>query len=151
MHMAISVHSATAKVRDPEEVRTILASFKVRGVEIQLNNESAQWPELEDWSLELTFKDEHPNAMGGPKALPADQWPKEDDGQEDQWGQTELDRRFEQKGDDGFEELLLKLAPHLAAPLLILSVTRHGPDCDAHAWRVEPGCKEVETLGASLM
>jgi hypothetical protein len=53
---------------------------------------------------------------------------------------------YDEKGQDGFLQLLRDLAPHLETPLVILCLS--APCCtgSAVAWSVQPGVREVEML-----
>jgi hypothetical protein len=104
----------------------------------------------------MEFEDEDV-AFQWPQALPLDLWPDEElaesELEKDEFGRTEWDRLYQEKGNEGFLALLRDLAPYLKTPLMILFLHRPLPHYDpssARAWTVHPGSKEVETLDVSL-
>jgi hypothetical protein len=67
--------------------------------------------------------------------------------------ETEWDRRHRDEGGHRFLALLRDLAPQLETPLLVLVAIRDttiGVHFWAQAWGVQPGAKEVQTLGIAL-
>jgi hypothetical protein len=147
--MSIELTSTKAKVRDTQNVREILESYALQGVDIELYEEGP------GGTLELAFQGGDPDWFEWPLALHRDRWPSEDPDQEldeDEWGETEWDKRYEEQGEEGFLALLRDLAPCLETPLMLLVVgkDRFTSFYSAQAWTVHPGSKEVETLDVSL-
>jgi hypothetical protein len=145
--MSVELTSTKTKVNDPQTVRKILESYASQGVDIELYEEGP------GGTLEMAFQEGEPDWFEWPLALHRDRWPSEDPDQEldeDEWGETEWDRRYEEQGEEGFLALLRDLAPHLATPLTLLRVAMDRGSCAAQAWTVHPGSKEVETLDVSL-
>ena len=142
--MSVTVTSTKAKVRDPERVREVLESHEWEGVEIKLQEEGS------GWTLEMAHHDEEWDWWDWPAALRSEDLPSEDQyPDEDAFFEAE-GTLYRDKGGEGFLALLRELAPHLESPLLILVVAAtplHGFEYAARAWRVEPGAREVETLG----
>jgi len=80
-----------------------------------------------------------------PRALKRDALPRRQDyPDEESWDRATF-QLFHEDGEDGFLELLSETSSLLQTPLLVvaLAVTVRGGL--AHAWRVEPGRKEVES------
>ncbi len=105
----------------------------------------------------MAFQQKDPDWWEWPLALHRDQWPDEEeypdeDSDEAELGETEWDKRYEKKGEEGFLALLRDLAPFLETPLMILVVGRDHSfsTCAAQAWTVRPGRKKVKTLAVSL-
>jgi hypothetical protein len=100
----------------------------------------------------MAYKDQDPDAWEGPVALPRSQWPSGDPDElgEDELGETEWDRAFDEKGAEGYRALLLELAAYLETPLVVLLGLSDLKHCSARAWIVQPGAKEVETLVVAL-
>jgi hypothetical protein len=147
--MSIELTSTKAKVRDAQKVREILESYALQGVDIELYEEGP------GGTLEMGFQEGEPDWFEWPLALHRDQWPPENPDEEldeDDWVETEWDKRYEEKGEEGFLALLRDLAPCLETPLMILAVAkdRHSPTCAVQAWTVHPGSKDVERLDVSL-
>jgi len=142
--MSTKLTSTTAKVRDPQKVSKIFASYEVRGAEVELHEEK------EGWVLDMAFKDESYDGWEWPAALHRDQWPiQEEYADEDDW-YDELDRRFDDQGDEGFLALLRDLAPTLETQLLILVAVRESAYSSARAWTVQPETREIQTLRIDL-
>jgi hypothetical protein len=162
-------------VRDPQRVREVLDAYDVRGVEIQLTEEGsggtlemafeAGGLEEEDptalhqdrWPDEDPYPDEDEEDEDSSDETEEDEEDddssdetEEDESDEDSWEEDEWDRRHRDEGDNGFLALLRDLAPHLETPLLVLAMEQGFMGASAQAWIVQPGAKEVETLGVAL-
>ena len=150
--MSVELTSTKARVRDPQKVREILATYDVKGVEIQLREEGAGWV-LEMGSHIVAWDEgEWPQALHFDDWPDEDPYPDEDEGDEVELGETEWDKRFMEKGDEGFLALLRDLIPCLETPLLILVTVRDAVfhSIYSQAWNVQPGAREVQTLEVSL-
>jgi hypothetical protein len=156
--MTTELTSTKTRVRDPQMVRVLLYAYKVRGVETRLSDEGATG------TLSMAYQDVDPDWFEWPVALHRDQWPdeepdagpeepdtEEDPGDEDR-GETEWDRCFDEMGQEGFLALLRRLAPYLETPLLIQATISTWDDRTAgsRAWLVHPGSREVVTLSTIL-
>jgi hypothetical protein len=142
--MTSELVSTTARVRDPEQVRTILDSYLVDGVEITLAQDGS------DWVLRAAFEDADPNEFQRPVALHRGQLPDEQKyPDQNAWGDA-LDELLQERGGEGFEALLRDLAPHVETPLLLLYADWVGTGASATVWRAQPGTGEVETLDLHL-
>jgi hypothetical protein len=149
--MSVELTSTKVKVSDHRAVRKILDSYALRGVEIELHEKGS------GGTLELTFQERDPDWVEWPLALHRDQWPDEEQHpdeelDEDELGETEWDKRYDEKGEEGFLALLRDLAPCLETRLMILVVgkDRFTSFYSAQAWTVHPRSKQVETLNVSL-
>ncbi len=127
-----NVTSNTAKVSDLDAVYAVLREYETdcdilsrrdedgRGGVIRIHGE-------ETW----------------PRAVKRDELPPPNDTNDgdDAWLEVMFD-----KGDQGFLDLLLALAPHLTVPLVVQAVMLDGVDfLGAKEWILRPGAKEVET------
>jgi hypothetical protein len=138
--MSVELKSIKAKVTDPQKVEKILDSYYEQGVEIELS----EGPD--GWNLAMTFRDHVFDSWSWPQALHWERLPSEEQSpDEDQWD-DELDKRYDEEGDEGFLSLLRELAPHLETPLVILWAGQHWDAGSAKAWIVQPGARAVETL-----
>jgi hypothetical protein len=136
--MSTYVTSTLATVRNPQQVREILGSYKVSGVEIKLYERAGSW------ILEMG-KDPDPDGKPCPVALHVDDRPAE--GQyPDEWSdEVKWDCWLGAKGDEGFQALLRDLIPCLETPLLILTLEHHQAP-GAEAFLISPGAKDAERL-----
>jgi hypothetical protein len=139
--MAVTLKSTKAKVREPEKMRALLASWKWKGMEINLQEEKS------GWTLEMAYHEGDVEGWQLPVALRIEDLPSEDEYPgEDAFFEAE-DEVYDEKGGEGFLTFLRELAAYLESPLLILvAVGLSGLDYWAKVWRVEPGAKEVQTL-----
>ncbi len=148
--MTVKLESTHARVRDPEKAREVRDDYELRGVEIDLREEG------DGWVLEMKFEDPEFDWWEWPLALHRDHWPAEEqgageyEGEEDDLEPDEWDKLFEEKGKEGFLQLLRDLSPLLLTPLLILAANRDGQDCWSRTWRIAPGAVDIETLEVSI-
>lgn len=133
----IAVSSTKPKVRDTEKLSEILNGHNCLRVKFVLDEAGnlevvlANNPDLED---------EWPQAIK-PSQLPS----REAYAEEYEW-EDAVDFAFGEKGDEGFLELLLEMAPYLESPLIILAIQHPDADSDAKVWLVQPAATEVQTL-----
>ena len=94
--MSVQLKSTKTKVRDLQRVREVLDSYKMTGVEIRLSEEET------GGTLEMVFEDPDRDWYEWPLALHRDQWPceeeypDEDEQDEDELGETALDKLYEE-------------------------------------------------------
>ena len=140
--MPSAATSTKATVRNPERAGEILDSYHCRGVQVVLQEKDTVW------SVEMTDNDNEEWDMELPQALRLECLPSPEEFEDETEWMDEVMIRLMNEGDAGFLALLRDLAPYLETPLLILGGgARGGWGYAASVWRVEPGAKEVETLG----
>jgi hypothetical protein len=132
--MIVKLKSTKAIVTDVKKVRDIFDTYTYTGVDYKIRSLKGKK------ALELIG----PYDLW-PEAIKADLLPSEDkfDNQDDYdeawlvaWGD---------KGEQGFQNLLIELAAYLETPLLILVASIEN-GCTSQTWLVEPGCKDVREL-----
>lgn len=131
-----NVTSNTAMVSDLDAVHAVLSKYEIDG-DIHSRREKGGRGGMIRIRGEETW----------PRAVKRDELPPPNDTDDDGW----LDVMFE-KGDQGFLDLLLALAPYLTTPLVVQSVTIDRQYFfNAQEWIIRPGATEVETKAIEIL
>ncbi len=132
--MYAELSSSKAKVKDIAKVRDVLESYDMQCVQFLL---------YEDGVLDvvLVTDPETDDGEAWPQALRQDHRPDRDEFPDEESWRDAIYLAWDEKGDEGFVDLLRELGPYLLTPLMILAASRAGHGARAQVWRIEPRAK----------
>jgi hypothetical protein len=160
--MPVSMNSSKARLKDghTEPVRSIVDSYELQDIRIDLQHEAGHWflqieddrdPEWEpDWEPDDEPDEGDRELWKWPRAVRRDRLPsRERFPDEKSWNSARAAVYLAEEGQD-FRALLVELADHLETPLVVVTLSRdleasRGP-ATAEALAVQPGGKQVESV-----